>query len=384
MTDEIKTSAEDRVHHPYSPSTLQSLEACPCYEGRSESHIRAIAGTKMHKVTEDRVDDDSLDDDDALMAAECIDFWEGRKQLMLEKGPIVELAETYLPIDDLEFEGGTQSTTAGYFDGAIIDYTEKYCEGVDYKFGLWAVEKVKNNLQVFSYVLGLFKKFPKLETIRFFIKQPAIGFLDDHVFHRNEIPVLLLRISVVVERARVARKTGNFSTANATIPNCLFCRHLGICPVVTTYAVKIGNKFSPLKIPDSVTPSMIQDPANTSLGMQLAQVMKVWSEAFRKVTCDRVLRGAPLPDGYELKSRAGSRKVTNLPEFKKYAMHYLTEEEFNSTLEVGLGAVEDAIGFKQPRGSKKKAIQDFKVVIEQAEVVERGREAVFLQAVNKE
>jgi|SRR6185295_1451666 len=370
--------SEERKHHEYSPSTLQALESCPHWQGNSETHIRAEVGTKIHKAIEDRTDDNSLSDDDAEIAADCLDFYEKRKQCVSElKGPLTEISETYLPVDDNE-------TTAGYFDCAFIDRSGTYCEAFDWKSGLWAVEKTENNLQAIAYVLGLFKAFPKLEAIRFFFKQPAIDVVSEHVFKREEIPALLLRVTVVVARAREARGKADFSSANPTIPNCLFCKHVGVCPKVTEFAVKIGHKFSPLKIPESVTPSMIQDPANTSLGMQLAQVMKVWSEAFRKVTCDRVLRGAPLPDGYQLKSRAGSRKVTNLPEFKKYAMHYLTEEEFNQTLEVGLGAVEDAIGFKQPRGSKKKAIQDFKVVIEQAEVVERGREAVFLQAVNKE
>ena len=406
LINEQRPKQEDRVHHPYSPSTLQSLEACPCYEGRDESHIRAIAGTKMHKVTEDRMDDESLSDDDALMAAECLDFYEERKQLavdarahaMISELPdhrsypeILELTETYLPIDDLEFEDEIkvglgsillkiQSTTAGYFDRAFFSHAGTYCEAFDWKFGVWSVEKVKNNLQAIAYVLGLFKKFPKLESVRFWIKQPAIGFLDDHVFHRSEILSLLLRVSVVVERARMARAKADFSSANPTIPNCLFCKHTGICPAVTKFACTVGNKFAPLKIPASVTPSMVQDPANTGLGMQLAQVMKVWSEAFRKVTAERVLRGAPLPEGYRLQQRDGSRAVTDMAGFKREALRYLTEEEYAQAFDVSIGAIEDSIGAKAPRGSKKHAIQEFKSCLEAANVVERGSPAVFLQA----
>lgn len=386
--------SEERVHHPYSPSTLQNLEACPCFEQdqKSDPHPRALAGTKAHRVTETAEDDHTLSDDDAEAAAECMDFYNQRKQLMqdardiaLDQRPlserhlyfreISELTETYLPVDDEE-------TTAGYFDRAIIDHTGKYAEAFDWKFGQWGIEKCENNLQAISYVLGLFKKFPALESIRFFFKQPALQLVSEHVFSRSEIPALLLRVKVVVARARAARAGGDFRTANPVIPACLFCRHVGICPKVTELACRVGSKFAPLKIPESVTPSMIQDPQNTGLGMQLAQVLKVWSDAFRSVTADRVLRGAPLPDGYELRSRDGSRKVVDEPGFKKIALGILSESEYQTATDVSIGAVEKLIGDKMPRGSKKEAIQKFKTDLETAGVVERGSPACFLQAKN--
>lgn len=412
--------SEERIHHPYSPSTLQSLEACPCYEGKQgEVHIRALEGTKAHKVTETGEDDHTLSDDDAEAAAECMDFYNSRKQLLEEARTkafneafagrtvneklreecrlfpqITELTETYLPVDDeLICDSKTENgqlkmreftgTTAGYFDRAIISHDGKYAEAMDWKFGQWAIEKCSNNLQAIAYVLGLFKKFPALESVRFFFKQPALSLVSEHLFNRADIPALLLRVKVVVERAREARRRADFGTANPVIPACLFCRHVGVCPKVTAFACKVGSKFAPLIIPDSVTPTMIQDPANTGLAMKLAQVLKVWSEAMRSVTADRVLRGAPLPDGYELRSRDGSRKVINPDQFKKHALEWISEEQYNGTLEVSIGAIEKAIGSNQARGSKKEAIQTFKAILEENNIVERGSPAVFLQAKNK-
>ena len=426
-SDEIKNESEDRVHHPYSPSTLQNLEACPCYEGRQTTHIRAIAGTKAHKVTETLVDDNSLDDDDAEAAAECLDFYQQRLRMLEESRnkivgelavqlagddshpditwpnadsqtpEILELQETYLPIDDkvfLELVPNADAeifrilrvigTTAGYFDRAIIDHTGIYAEAFDWKFGLWQIEKCENNLQAISYVLGLFKKFPTLQAVRFFFKQPALDLVSEHLFKREQIPALYLRACVVVARAREARGKGDFSTANPTIPGCLFCKHIGVCPKVADFACKIGSKFAPLKIPASVTPTMIQDPQNTGLGMQLAQVMKVWSDAFRQVTADRVLNnGAPLPAGYKLVTREGSRKVIDMDGFRKQALQILTEEEFSTTLDVSLGAVEKAISDKSPRGFKKDAIKNFKSCLEENNLVERGNGCAYLQANNE-
>lgn len=407
----MSEQTEERIHHPYSPSTLQSLEACPCFEQKQgEVHVRAIAGTKAHKLTETGEDDLTLDDADAEAAAECMDFYNSRKQLMedartqwavernqITAPPILELTETYLPVDDEIIEINTidrkdyaevtkfLGTTAGYFDRVIIDHTGTYAEAFDWKFGDWAIEKCENNLQAIAYVLGLFKKFPRLESIRFFFKQPALALVSDHLFTREQIPALLLRVRVVVERSREARAQKNFSSANPVIPACLFCKHVGVCPAVTSYACRVGSKFAPLIIPESITPTMVQDPANTGLAMKLAQVLKVWSEAMRSVTADRVLRGAPLPDGYEMRSRDGSRKVTDEFKFRMAALDAgLTPSEYEATKDVSIGAVEKAISDKTPRGSKKEAIQTFKRKIEDAgDIVERGSPAVFLQAKNK-
>src|SRR6266705_1203291 len=100
-------TTESRTHHPYSPSTLQSLEACPCYQSRENKHARTIIGTISHNVAETGVDDARLDDDDAAAVAECLDFYEQRlrgalsfRQQSLDRNnpvrEIIELKETNL------------------------------------------------------------------------------------------------------------------------------------------------------------------------------------------------------------------------------------------------------------------------------------------------
>src|SRR3989442_9595306 len=100
----------ERPHHLYSPSQLQFLEACPCYRPNNDINERAIAGTLAHAVTESRQDDARLSDEDSTAAAECLDFYDRRKQLMDEaqqrapasqypKLQVIELKEVYLPID---------------------------------------------------------------------------------------------------------------------------------------------------------------------------------------------------------------------------------------------------------------------------------------------
>src|ERR1043166_7522375 len=93
----------DRPHHPYSPSWLQSGEACPCYRSRDSKHERTIAGTIAHKASEKQEDDNRLSDDDALAVAECLDFYDSRLNELQGQSKVIAGSESYLPIDDLVF-----------------------------------------------------------------------------------------------------------------------------------------------------------------------------------------------------------------------------------------------------------------------------------------
>jgi len=78
--------SEERKHHPLGPSSLQSIEACPIYQGKQDPvpHERTVAGTRAHDVAETREDDHRLSDEDAEAVADCLDFFESRMQLMQE------------------------------------------------------------------------------------------------------------------------------------------------------------------------------------------------------------------------------------------------------------------------------------------------------------
>jgi hypothetical protein len=176
-----------------------------------------------------------------------------------------------------------------------------YAEIFDWKFGMWAVEKADNNLQGIAYALGMFHKFPKLEQVRFWFKQPHLDGIAERLVTRDEIPKLYLRIQVVVETAKRARASGSFALARPMVPNCNFCANVGVCDKVAVFACKVGSKFHPLEIPADITPSKIHDPKNTKLLIMLAQVMGVWAKAARAQVTDRVLRGAQvMPEGFKI------------------------------------------------------------------------------------
>lgn len=369
-------------------------------------HARTIIGTIAHNATEKGEDDQRLDDDDAAAVAECLDFYEERRHLAVEASPalpgerhnIIELKETYLPIDDIKWEEETVdfltgdkskrqvvATTAGYIDAAIINHDRTYAEIFDWKFGMWAVEHAENNLQGLAYALGMLRQYPTLEQVRFWFKQPHLegsAGLTSAVVRRDMVVKLYLRIQIVVERAKRARASGKFDLARPMVPNCNFCANIGACTKVAEFACRVGHKFHPMGIPADITPSIIHDPKNSQIGLELASVMATWAKAFRSQQTDRILRGAqPAPEGYSITQKS-DREIVDPAKYKELALQHMTPEEYEKTLTPAFGAVEVAIRDKAPRGEKKAAIEAFKAELIAKGAVVVGQPYSFLRAVN--
>lgn len=417
--------SEERKHHSYSPSTQQTLEACPCYRSRKDVvHIRAIMGTIAHEVTESGEDDARLSDEDTLAAVECIEFYERRKLLMEEARnrevericigmagndshpdihaecanaqvpKLTELKETYLAVDakvffDLYTDPLTgelvsehvTATTAGYVDRALINHDQTRAELFDWKFGMWPVEEAGNNLQGIGYLLGLFRKIPTLQEVHFWFKQPLLNAVSDAKFTRDEADKLYLRIQVVTARAREARRLMDFSMAKPMVPACNFCANIGVCPKVTEFVCQVGSKFHPIEIPADITPSMVHDPKNSDLGLKLAGVVKVWADAFRRQVSDRVIRGdAPIPDGQMIVSMQ-KREIIDKDKFKEVTLKYITEEEYMKTLDPTFTPIEDIITEKAPRGHKKAQVEAYQTELINSGAVKKGDPFSFLKAV---
>lgn len=369
------TVPAERPHHPYGPSTLSSLRACPSFEGnQSETpHFRTVIGQKGHAVIETGVDDATLSDEDAALAVQCMEFYAEQKQLMGEGA--TEISEVYLPIDDEE-------TTAGYLDRAIISADETRATLLDWKLGRWEVPPAKDNPQIKSYVLGLFRAKPKLQLIKAIIFQPTLeGEPSSHLFLRSDVPAMHAEIWAIVARAKAARAARDFSTAMAYYPNCNFCKHIGRCPAVEKLAGPVGAKFAPLIVPADVTPSAIHDPAQVKQAWQLAAVVEAWAKGFRQVITDRVLcHQCSPPEGYRLEARS-KREIVDAARYKEIALRRLTAEEYDGTLSPSLTAVEDIISMKAPRGLKTAAVEEFAKELEEMGAVVKGQPYAFLKAI---
>jgi len=391
-----ESDANVRVHHPYSPSTLQSLEACPCYIGKQSAveHERTTAGTRAHGVAESGEDDNRLSDEDAAAVAECLDFVEGHRVELearrirdasltgREQPELLEIKEAYLPIDDVILPDGTLHTTAGYCDHALIAHCRTYAIMADWKYGRWFVTAAPENTQGIAYALGLFKKFPTLQRIQFFFKQPLLEHVSEAVFTREQIPALYLRIQTIVARAVAARQSGDFSSATPTVPVCNFCANLGKCPAVAAMIIRVSKKFHPLGVPDDVTPSALHSSRDTVQGLELAAVAACWAKAYKTQVTDRILRGeADIPPGHKIQTKA-DREIADAEKYKSIALRRLTPGQYEQSCTVVFGKVEGFIKDAAPRGSKKAAIETFNAELEAEGALVKGQPYSFLKAVS--
>lgn len=412
---------QTRAHHPYSPSSLQSIEACPLFRSRQnvKEHARTTAGTRAHNSADTETDDERLSDEDAAAVAECLDYVAKlkddfilvakTKRLELEavkceggtrvqfspqdfEGKVLEINEPYLPIDDLIFPDCT-STTAGYADKLIFSWDCKHVHVADYKFGLWPVTEAATNLQGLAYALGVFKKWKTVEQVTIHFLQPLLGKITVATIYRKDIPEHYFRICAVVAKARVAREqlarelaagqTPTYEQAQCWAPVCSFCDHLGKCTKALGVAIKVGQKFYPLDIPENITPTAVLDPHNTELAMRLSMTVAAWAKAFRTTITDRVLRGdADVPAGFKIVSQS-KRELVDMEGYRKLAIKIIGAKAFAETLQTTFGAVEDLIAEKAPRGLKKKVVEQFQKETEESGAVKRGLPVSFLKAIPK-
>ncbi len=402
----MQTLSTERIHHPYSPSSLQLREACPKFQQRGGPvHEMATIGTKQHNAVDSQQDDETLPDFRAAAVAECIRHCEERAK---EYPGGTVLKEAYLPIDNqavvisaveqftivdpdtkLECPGfrresySFRGTTAGYIDFAVISADETEAELTDFKFGNNAVEDADNNVQGMGYALGLLKKYPKLEkiTVRFIMAH--LDLVSECVFLRKDFPAIRLRVCTIVRRAiEAAAREGDFSMATPNNSACLFCGLIGKCPKVAEFVIRLGRKYRPLEIPESVTPSTLHDPKQVGTGLKLASVVAQWAEAYKRQANAKTIDSPGfIPEGYIL-VETQKRKVVKARELIDLAKRFVRPENapaIEACVDVALGSLEDLISTDAPRGSKEKTVEEFGKLALNMGAVELGEPFAFLR-----
>ncbi len=374
----------ERLHHPYSPSKLGALEACPSYTGeQGESTAASLAGTKQHDAVENRTLGDDLEDHEAEAVQQCIDY--GDRVAAKYPGATI-IKEEYLFVDNeivvdskgVQFTG----TTGGYCDLVILSADQKTGEVLDYKFGKWSVEDAATNLQGIAYLLGVWRRFPKMETCTVTFLMPHQDTVDSHTFTRDEFPALLLRVKTVVARAIEATKAADYKTACATVAGCLFCGNKGKCAKVTSFCLKLGSKYAPLLIPENVTPSLLSDPKTSTQLMEISQVMAGWAKAVRTQITERAIsEDGWLPEGYVLRKRE-DKEITSWKKLLSSAKAAgLTREQRREGIKMSMTPLYKGIQDNAPKGDKKKAKEAWVELLLAEGILVKEEPVIFLERI---
>lgn len=375
----------ERKHHPFSPSKLQALEACPGYSSKSNSdNAASLAGTLQHSAVEEGIslDDPSLSDEHAEAVLACKNY----RQTILDRYPGgTTVQEVYLPVDDVKFfvPGDPTEwvgTTAGYLDFAVISADGTQAEICDWKFGLWSVEPAENNLQGIAYLLGLVKRYPNLRTVAVHFVMPHRNEIDFHTFTSDQFPALYLRVQVVVARALAELRKSGTQQRECRVGNCLFCGNLGTCPAAAGFVLKVGKKYSPAEVPDNVTPSLLSSAAASSQMMAIAHLMETWAKAVRSQITARAIEDDDwLPEEYKLMSRAENSVKDWFAVVQAARKAGVSKAAIREALTIRMTPINEAISANNPRGQKKAAMKDFTDGLLQAGILEKDEPVYFLQ-----
>lgn len=378
-----------RAHHAFSPSTLQYREACAYYDPTSGDNSASRAGTLQHDATDKGEDDERLSDQQAAAVADCVRYSDS----VIAKYPGgTVIKEQYLPIDKETIPYLTWArelkqifgTSAGYLDLGVVSACQRFAEIVDYKFGAWAVEPAENNLQGMAYLRGLLVLFPLLEEVTVHFQMPHRDEIDKHTFKRSDFPGIYLRIRTVVMRAIAARadaavNPNSFEKATPNIGACVFCSNIGRCDAVAKFSLRIGHKFSPLQVPQEITPSLLRDATDTGAGLRVASVIEAWCKAYRaQAGAKAIAEDGFIPEGYVLVS-SQDREIVDNKKFREIAKNYLTDEEIESCVRISITPIEDLIKSKAARGVKEATREEFDAKLKEAGAVELGAEKAYLK-----
>src|SRR6185503_3083199 len=365
----------EKVHHAFSPSTLQAREACPKFSPAQGDNAASLAGTRQHEAPETGEDSEMLADHEAIAVAECLAYCD---TLAKNYPDGTVLKEEYLPID-------AEHTTAGYADYILVSKNGKRAEVVDFKYGKQPVEDAENNLQGIAYLLGVKHRFPDLEWATVHFVCPHQDLVDRHSFlltpeKTNE---LYLRVKVVVSRAKLAAQNpDDFSAARPAVSACMFCSLVGRCPKVTEIALNIGKKFSPIQLPETISPNMVSDPNDTAIGLKVAQVVTAWAKGFRAQVTERATIDPDfMPSGYQLvpmqrREVVDARKIVELA---KKLLPNDRHEAVEALLDLPITGVEELIKISALRGKKTAAVKAFGEELEKSGAVKFGNPFVILR-----
>lgn len=362
---------QERPHHPFSPSTTQTLEASPCWiPRRGPGGEAAERGTLQHNASEREEDDAAMSDAeaDAVVATKML-----LDQSVLDMGPgaVVE-KEEYLPIDDVPVADAAGNiflgTTGGYADAVIWSADRRRAHVLDWKFGKYAVEHASNNTQGISYALGVQHKALKngwpLESVTVTFFSPHIEDQSSHVFDREALAEARVRIRYIVEhaartRAAIDSDPDNIAFYTPTTTGCLFCGRLAVCPAVREWQVKVAKKYKPLVVPEDIRGFNLT-PVQAQLLKELAGVAGAWAkEVNARILNYTIENSGFIPEGYTLvvtHPRTIVNIGTALPllvsELGPEVVYGGASDDDKGCVKLNITPAEEAAAARAPRGKK--------------------------------
>lgn len=227
-------------HHPFSPSALFRLDACPgsyqlCRDLPEVTGDDADRGTAMHNYIAEPSARHSLSDADRAICDRVIDMFvrpfEGKADIFKEYQVAIE-DETGEVLTE-----GTADFVAIAGNVACLN---------DWKFGAIQVEDAEINIQMQGYAVGVMQMYPQITRLFAQVVQPMLGlnFDGQTCFDRSIIPEFIAKIKDIQKRC-----TAENPAFNAGEKQCRYCRGKNKCEAFKTWIIQHAEALA-VKLPD--------------------------------------------------------------------------------------------------------------------------------------
>ena len=357
---------EERPHAEHSPSGLHYKEICPGFKNRGESGPAAEEGTLLHKALETG-GIEGLTDEQLQCVVMCREYVQELEHQACVRGPFVIHREVKLDI--------ANGLTFGTADFLLLG--NGCAELVDFKMGRNPVPDAEVNPQMQAYALGVFERFPELQTLKVHILLPRRDEVSTAVYHRADMPRLRLRIDTIIARCEAAEQQ------LCPTEHCIYCARQATCSALHQHALVVANGYDEeLKLPEQFHPGQIVDPAMMSRALAVARVMEKWCESVKHHALQMRLGGQEIP-GNELRARAGTRKIIDPLAAWAAVRDRITPDQFVGCCDVSLPKLETIFAEAAPRGAKSKAKQELSEALADLGIVETAKESFYLAKTRK-
>lgn len=334
-------------HARFSPSKLEALEQCPCFEytqteTNDDEESPAERGTRLHLLVETGESQYIKDEEDKELYNKVQQLLMGMRAKHGESG-LDERTELRVELEDL---------TYGTADKVLIWRKLKKAILIDWKFIRGrSVSEPADNLQLQCYSGGLLEKFPDLDEVTAYIAAPQIDWLPEgHTYTRDDLPVIRSRVEKVVADCADSFKKPRPGDL------CSNCANAARCPAMGQTALTVVSNLG-LPMPTAFAPDSLTTPEDKAKGYIVAKALKNWCDQVTKNVNAWMREGYDLP-GHSKITRKGNMRVTDTEAAVVALRSKLDDSEILGAMKISLKKITDAVAAKEGKKTARDTVEN--------------------------
>jgi hypothetical protein len=367
----------DRGHAEFGPSSIKYVASCRGWKSRGGCNPAAEMGTRIHEAVESRNPSALRDERELSIYDQLVEAEERWLATLFTDQTYIAYREE--PVDiSLPYECDTFGTSD------LIAVSGSVALVLDHKTGIGEIDGVDKNWQSKAYSIGVFQRYPQIDTIHAVFLIPQRNEELHGVYTRDMLPQMeeeLARVIVLAKTVRPKWFIGQPDLEELSPNNgCQYCAFADRCPALGALAVDVAARYEPELLPAGpIRSTEVDDPETLGKLYVVASIVEKWAEGIKRKSVLSALDGLA-PTGYKLRSMGSTRKITDVLGFIQTAEEKLSldKSELMQFAEFPFAKIRDYYSGKAKRGEKTAYAKQFEETLSEANVVESGTERFTL------